>query len=96
MPTPAAREAEVPVRRAARGSRDERAEERAEVDAHVEDREAGVAPRVALRDTASPTMMLTFGLSRPVPRTISARPGRRTAARRNASVKWPSAMRMPP
>jgi len=45
----------------------------ADVDAHVEDREAGVAPHIGRIDS-EPTIVLMFGFSRPVPITISVRP----------------------
>ena len=47
IPTPAAGEADVPVDALRQIAGDERPDERAEVDPHVEDREAGVAARVA-------------------------------------------------
>ena len=46
-PTPAAGEPEVPVDLLGEAAGDDGPDEGAEVDAHVEDREAGVAPRVA-------------------------------------------------
>ena len=49
MPTPARRESAVPVDLLPEVPADQRRDERAEVDAHVEDREAGVAARVAWR-----------------------------------------------
>ena len=49
MPTPAAREADVPVDALSEIAADQRRDERAEVDAHVEDREAGVAALIVGR-----------------------------------------------
>ena len=49
MPTPARGESEMPVDGFAEVAADQRAEEPADVDAHVVDREAGIAPRAAFR-----------------------------------------------
>ena len=52
---------------------EQRSQERAEVDPHIEDGEAGVAADV-IRTYSCPTITLMFGLSRPVPSTISTSP----------------------
>jgi hypothetical protein len=63
----------VPVHALREIARDDRAHERAAVDPHVEDREAGVAPPIA-GSYSDPTSVLAFGFSRPVPITMRIRP----------------------
>ena len=73
MPTPAAAKPEVPVDALPEIAADQRRDERAEVDPHVEDREAGVAAVVVRRvELADDDADVAF--SSPVPMTISARP----------------------
>ena len=96
MPKAGGAEAPVPADLLAEVAADEGADEGAEVDPHVEDGEAGVAPRVA-RAVELAHDRADVGFSRPVPRTISTRPAKKSGAcRAEESSSGRRAMRMPP
>ena len=56
---------------------------RAEVDAHVEDGEARVAPRAGWPSYSAPTTDDTLGFSSPMPSTMTKSPSRTPRRRRN-------------
>ena len=89
------REAEMPIDALREVSGDERTNERAEVDAHVEQGESGVAARVPLpierADERAHVRLQQAGAD-----DDQAQAGVEEGSALNASVKWPAAMTIPP
>ena len=86
-------EAVVPAEPLAERAADERGEERAEVDPHVEDREGAVPPRIARRVEAS-DLCRDVGLEGAVAEIRKRSAGKKSDS--TAMRKWPIAIRTAP
>ena len=89
MPDAGGAEAPVPLVALAEPARDERPEEGAEVDPHVEDRERRRRVGRPPSGYRSPTIVETFGLRSPVPQMMKKRPMKKVVVRRNRHREVP-------